>query len=143
LYNYQRGDLISAQWQKVGLAAATLNITGHTLDLSALMYNVTNSGTGGNAAKLAGTNDAKGNIKASFDRDLPPYSPLIQIVAGASGGGFWGVTADQTRFIAVPIIISIVHYMSELTHELQYSFDVEMNTIQNGQLMATIYPPLG
>ncbi len=141
-FNFQRGDFVPASFQSVAPGGTPttngplviLNIKGHTLDLIAMLYDVTSSGSGGLKARLGGTLDAEGTINASLDLDLVPYgAPLI--VAANSGIAVFGVS--PTKGIQVPVIIERVPFKSGVDSEVQYSIQCKMNQLAG----FLVYPP--
>jgi hypothetical protein len=136
--NWQRGDLVPFGFQATGGPSVLLNIKGHTLDLSVLLYDVTNTGTFGARARLTGTLDASGSIKLSFDLDNPFYGP-ISMRPGQKGVASFGVNAAQTRFISFGVAIEKVGIATAIEQEVQQPVDVKLD-INSGLL---IYPPLG
>lgn len=104
--------------------AFTLNITGHSLDIEVLTFNVTHTGSGGNAMRIGGYRDCKGTVNAHFDLDLPPYLIPPSIYESSTGVMlFW---LSPSRAIAVPVIVKKVHFASKVDAAVEYSFDVEM-----------------
>lgn len=136
--NFQRGDLVNAAWQATGGAQIVLNIKGHTLDLSCLLYVVTNTGTLGQAARLAGTQDIDGKIDTSFDLDNPFYGPP-SMRPGQAGIASFGVNAAQTRFIQCPVSIEKTGLATAVEQELRQSISVKGNELAG----FFVYPPLG
>ncbi len=134
--NFQRGDLVTVQWAPTGGVNLQLNIRSHTLKLSSLLYDVTNTGSGGVRARLTGPSDSEGTIAASFALDLTPYGAIAH---GVQGIASFGVNAAQTRFFQVPVTIESVEYSTAIENELRYQFAVKGNS-RAGFL---VYPPLG
>jgi hypothetical protein len=126
MYNFQRGDLVPAIWTPIGGQSTVLNIQGHNLDLSTLLIDVTNSGSGGNRDRIPGVRDAAGSLKLSFDLDLPFYGPL-NLLNGVLGLASFGVNAAQTRFIQVPVAVEKVGVASAREQDIQLSVDVKMS----------------
>lgn len=124
--NFQRGDLVPAIWQANGAPAVVLNIQGHNLDLSALLIDVTNSGSGGNRDRISGVRDAAGSLKLSFDLDAPFYGPM-SLIPGLLGLASFGVNAAQTKFIQVPVALEKVGVASAREQDIQLSVDVKMS----------------
>ena len=115
--------------------AATLNIKSYTLDTSSLQIDVSNTGHGGDRARLSGIRDTAGTVTASLDLDQPIYgTPLL--IAGVIG--FCVFYVSPTKFFQVPCNIERVHYQSSTEKEVEYSFDVKHNAIVG--LM--VYPAL-
>ncbi len=138
MQNFQRGDLVNAGWAPTGGVLLILNIRSHTLKLTSLLYDVTNTGSGGVRARLTGPSDYEGTIAASYDLDAPPYL-FLGIYHGTQGIATFGVNAAQTRFFQVPVSIESVEYSTAIENELRYQFAVKGNS-RAGFL---VYPPLG
>lgn len=136
---FQAGHNCPVRFQVSGQAVATLAVTAHSLDISVLLYNVTNTSHGGDTARIAGLRDAAGSIQADFDADLPPYlnPPFIQ--EGVSGIFLFFYSAvSLNRPIQVPMIIEKVHYSMQVGSQTKYSFDVKMNKLAG----LLVYPSL-
>lgn len=139
LINPVRGDQCPAIWQPVnlGLPASALNIHDDSLDLTALLIDVTNTGSGGLTSRLVGKLDAAGTVNADVDLNIPPYLAPLFIVPGVSG--VVGKTVGPLgRIFQVPVSVEKVHYQSAIDTEVKYSFDHKMNA-RAGFL---IYPTL-
>lgn len=122
--NFQRGDLIPVTFQPVSGAAVTLNITGHNLDISSLLHEVTHTGhNGAGTARIAGKQDVSGTVTMDYDADRSPYS--LNLTNGTSGFMLFYVT--PTRPIQVPIIIEKVNYKSAVAGKVEFGCDVKMN----------------
>jgi len=125
VFNFQRGDYVPVGWNPQGGAGVVLNIKSHSLDISVLLFDTTNTGSGGFRSRLAGVGDAAGTVNADYDLDLSPYRAAL-ITAGISGiANFY---LSPTNFIQVPTIIEKVHYESAVESEVKYSFDVKGNS---------------
>lgn len=132
---FQRGDQLPVSFQALGQGnVAVLAITGYTLDVSVLLFDVTNTSTGGNTARLAGKRDASGTINYDFDANSPTYLTPPNLVEGVSGVMLFFVKPNNP--IQVPIIIEKMHLESSVTSELKGSCDVKMNALA-GQF---VYP---
>ena len=138
-FNYQRGDFCPVLWQPAGGALATLNIKAHSLDISSLLFDVSNTGssllTGGLRARIPGLRDVQGTVSADYDLDSPPYG-AISIFDGLSG--VCGFNLSPLKTLQVPVIIEKVHYEMAVESEIKYSFDVKANS----RAGLIVYPPL-
>src|SRR5258707_450163 len=135
--NFQRGDLVPALWQAQGGPLTTLNIQGHTLDLSVLLIDVTNSASLGIKARLASTLEGAGTFKLSFDLDIPFYGAML-LRPGIGGIASFGVNAAQTRFIQTPVSVEKVGVASAREGDVQLSVDVKINSLVG----FFVYPPI-
>lgn len=127
MFNFQRGDFVPVTVQTAGLPAVLLNIKGHTLDLTCLLFDVTSTGSGGVTARISGKLDAAGTVNADFDADAPPYVNPPAIMPGLRGICVFGVS--PVRGIQVPTICEKLHFESSVESEVKYSFDVKMNSL--------------
>lgn len=134
MFNLQRGDLVPAAWFPIGGAITLLNIRSHNLDISALLFDVTSSGSGGLTARLAGKVDCAGTIQADYDLDLSPYLAVPAIVT--AGRGFAYFYLSPTRFFQIPAVIEKVHYEVAVESEVKYSWDVKCDS----RVGALVYP---
>ena len=124
--NFQRGDLCPAVFQLSGGTAYTLNITGHNLDISSLLFDVTHAGhAGAGTARIAGKRDVSGQVKMDYDADRTPYA--LGLVDGYSGIMLFYVT--PTRAIQIPVIIEKVNYQSASQGKVEFGCDVKMNIL--------------
>lgn len=124
----QRGDSCPAFWQATGYALAPpLNIHDDTLDIEALMIEVTNTGSGGVTSRLGGKLDASATVNSEFDLNAQPYLAPFYLLPGLSG--IYGKTVAPLgpRVIQVPTIISKTHYQSAIDTDVKQSFDVKCN----------------
>lgn len=129
------GHSIPVAWQPVGAASTTLDVKEHSVDLSVLLHDVTNSRHVGVRARLAGPLDAQGTVQASLDLDQVPWNaPTPNILPGVSGVIAFGVTAAAG--IQVPTVVEKLHNASAIEKEVNWSFDVKMNSIAG----AVVYP---
>ncbi len=126
---FQRGDFLPITFQATGGTATRVDIKNHTIDISSMTYDVTHTGHNGIRARIAGLEDAKGTISASFDLDLPPYGTTPFIRHGVSGLCLFYVDISLVKHFQIPVIIPKTHYESGVESEMKYSFDVEMNRL--------------
>lgn len=136
----QRGDVISGVWApiNVGVPPQLLNMKNDSVDLSCLLYDITNTGSFGVKSRLAGTADYSGTINATFDLANPPYLPPLYILPGMQGIYGKGVSVSG-KVIQLPVVLEKVHYQSGVESEVQYSADVK-GSARAGTL---IYPAGG
>lgn len=130
--NFQRGDMLPVRFQPQGGAAVTLNIRGWSGDDEVLRFDVTNTGHGGETARISGKHDWRGTVNADFDLDAPPYgngAGQPQIRAGTRGVILKYVSTALDKAIQIPVIVAKVHYESAVENQLKYSFDVELNIL--------------
>jgi hypothetical protein len=150
--NFQRGDLVGVAFGPTPDTAAILNVTGHNLEDSAHLHDVTHTGLNGiGTARIAGLNDISGTIHADFDADAPPYLNPPRITSGTSGwlifvlgappGSVGNLGSSIQRQIEVPIIVEKVHYESAVKNQVKYSFNVKMNVLAG--VAGTTNPPVG
>lgn len=132
-YNYQRGDQCPARWTVAGQAPVVFNITALSDEIESLMLIATNTGTQGLAARVAGTEDMKGNIALDFDLDQPPYDGSHSLRNGVSG--LMDFYVSPTVFNRFPIIIAKVNYQSAVSTLVKISVDVMMNCLQQGNIV--------
>ena len=133
-FNFQAGDRVPAQWAPLGGVNATLNITQHTLDISALLIDCSNSGGGGLRQRIAGLQDVAGTLTAEHDLDFPAYLAVPFIVQGARGLAAFFVS--PLRGIIFGAVIEKVHYETAKETSVRYSFDVKLD----GRSGPIIYP---
>lgn len=133
--NFSRGDVCPIQFRPLGGNVATLNVRRHNVELSHLLYDCTNSGTGGSTARLAMKADASGNVEADFDLDAPPYGPP-SIIDGI--GGVIAFYLSPTKALQLPVSIEKVRYETSTETAVKYSFDVKMNVLMG----LVVYPAL-
>ncbi len=155
--NFQRGDLCGVAFQAVSGGNAdtvvTLNVTQHSLEDSAKLFDVTHTGLNGiGTARIAGKNDLHGTVHADFDADQPPYLDPPHITSGTSCLMIFALSAPPgtgpnpagsgsvQRQITIPAIVEKVHYQSQVTSQVKYSFDVKMNVIAG--VAGTNNPPI-
>jgi hypothetical protein len=130
--NFQRGDLLPVVFIPAGGAQNVLNVRGWSGDHEVLRFDVTNTGHGGQTARITGKEDWRGTINADFDLDAAPYgngAGQPNIRAGTAGVIACYVATDLSKAIQIPVIISKVHYESAVESQLKYSFDVEMSVL--------------
>lgn len=110
---------------------STLDVTGHNFDEEVNRIIVTNSASGGVAARLANVLDIRGNVTAFYDLLKPPYINPPYIQAGISGNFFMYLSgaAAALRYFQIPAIIAKVHYESQVMGGVQWNFDFECNSI--------------
>lgn len=122
--SFQRGDLCPVVFQPSSGAAVTLHVTGHNLDISSLLFDVTHTGhNGAGTARIAGKRDCDGSVTMDYDADRSPYS--LSLLDGTSGYMLFYVT--PTRPIQVPIIIEKVNYKSAVAGKVEFGCSVKMN----------------
>jgi hypothetical protein len=131
--NFQRGDLLPVVFIPDDQANVTLNVRGWSGDDEVLRFDVTNTGHGGQTARIAGKQDWRGTVQADFDLDVPPYNtnaggPRIRAGQGGVIRKYVSQTA-QDKYIQIPVLIAKVHYESAVESQLKYSFDVEMSVL--------------
>lgn len=124
--NYQRGDLCPVVFQPSNGPAYTLNVTGHNLDISSLLFDVTGTRHGGaGTARIAGKRDVDGSVAMKYDADLAPYA--LYLIDGVSGMMLFYVT--PTRPVQVPVIIEKVHYQCTVGSDVEFVCNVKMNIL--------------
>ena len=148
MFNYQRGDLVPASWSPVALRAGggvistnilfttTLNIKGHNLKLSALLIDVTNSGTGGTRARISGVNDFNGTLNMSYDLDIPHFNSPPLLVHGQPGVAVFGL--DPAHGIQVPMSCEEVGASSAVDKEVLFDVTMKANALAG----VLVYQPL-
>jgi hypothetical protein len=136
MYNYIRGDFGFFIFQPTGGPATTLCVTGHSLDIEVLVYEIINTCSGGLMWRITGRTDAKGSIQADFDLDAPPYVAPQSIIPGMKGIAIFGMNQQANKGIQVPGLISKNHYEVAMNAQVKYNFDFQLDARQ-GQL---VYP---
>lgn len=135
--NFHGGENQPVQFAVTGGANALLNVTGHSLDIMRILFDVTNTSHGGDTARISGKRDASGTVNADFDADLPPYLNPPNIIEGVLGIMlFFYSPLVLGRPIQVPVIVEKIHYQSAVDAKTIYSFDVKMSKIAG----ALVYP---
>lgn len=121
--NFLRGDFAPFAFQPKGGANTILNIKSQNADFTALLFDVTSTGSGGVRARISGLLDCKGTVNADFDLDQPPYGTPPTLLPGTLGIGSYYFSQPNNKFIQIPCIIEKVHYESAVESEVKYSFD--------------------
>lgn len=112
-------------------------MTGHTISVSALLFDVSNSGSGGRTARVAGKKDTSGEVQADFDLDAPPFNSPPTIEPGQSGLLLSYIS--PTAPIQWPGVIEKVDYVcSGQNTQVKYSFSVK----ENCRAGSFVYPAL-
>lgn len=118
-----------------------LNVKGHTLDLSVMLFDVTHTGTGGVRARIAGPLDAKGVVEADLDLDLTPWNPSLQIKPGLRGIALFAyaiLPGGVLDMMQVPVIVEKLHTATQIDAEVKWNMDVSMDALAG----LLIYPAL-
>lgn len=133
--NFQPGHFAPVAWQATGLAAVTLQIKDHNVEMSVLLHDVTHTGTAGVRGRIAGPRDASGSVNASLDLDLPPYgaASIFEGLPGICAFGF-----SPLKLLQIPVRIEKVRYQSAVESEVKYGFDVKMSAFSG----FIVYPAL-
>lgn len=132
--NYLRGDFAGFGFQPLGSALVILGAKDANAELSALLFDVTSTISGGNTARLGGKQDAAVEFNGFVDIDQPPYLPpqfvlpatrgiilyYLNFVAQVGGAG-----AGQ-RAIQIPSIVEKVRYQYAVDSEVRYGFSLKM-----------------
>lgn len=128
MFNYQRGDLTGVAWIPQGLGVQTaLPVRDQDLDLSSLLFDVTNRLSQGSRARLAGPQDAAATILAQHDADAPSYLAAGGLIQNGMGGMLL-FFITPILFISVPMRIEKVHWKSGTETQVTYSFDAKMDS---------------
>lgn len=128
------------QFQLLGQAAETLNVTGSSWDEEINAIDVTHSGSGGIQALLANILRGNGTVNADYDLLVrsPYFFPIPQIRPGVSGlFAFYvlgPVGAAGNRFFTIPCMIIKVHWETQVAGKVSYSFDVRLSSIVGNYL---------
>lgn len=134
--NFSPGQFCGATWSPVGGAPGTLEIRGHTLDLSVMLFDVSNTGNPTGRARLAGLDDVAGTVNTFLDLDLPLYSAIVVIVPASRGIASFGMSL--VRGIQTPVIVEKLHFQVTTDTALEASFDVKMDC----RVGLIVYPPI-
>ena len=127
---YQRGDFVPVGWQALGVSGAAsviLQVKQHTLDISSLMIDVTNTGFGGVRGRIAGLRDMDGSAELSLDLGQVPWLSPYFVLDGVSGIMTFGYSANAG--IQVPCIVEKTHHVSGVDKEVQWSCTVKGNAL--------------
>jgi hypothetical protein len=128
LFNFQRGDQLPVWFQPLGAnTAQRLNVTGWDGSREVVTFDVTNTGSGGNTARLGGKRDGSGKISMDWDADVNTFIAPFTIIEGISGIILEYTSA--TKFIQTPIIIQKIDFSSATTSQLKYVVNWQMNSI--------------
>lgn len=125
---FQRGDQLPVFFAPSGFAVSTrMNVTGWNGSRSVVLFDVTNSGHGGNTARLGGKRDGSGEITLDHDADNPHYLTPYFIVEGTSGIILEFIT--PTKAIQTPIIIEEIPWTSAVGSQLKVAIKWKMNSL--------------
>ncbi len=108
-------------------AVATFNVTGWDGERDVLTFDVTNTLSGGNTARLGGKRDGRGTIALDHDADNPHYLTPYFAIEGTSGVILEFIT--PTKAIQTPIILKKVKWTSQVGSQLKVGIEWEMNSI--------------
>lgn len=134
--NFSPGQFCGANWIQTGAQAAFLEIRGHNLDVSVMLFDVSNTGNVGGRSRMAGLLDAAGTINTFLDLDQPLYAQGVNVQPGVRGLAEFGVSL--TRQIQIPSIIEKLHFATTVDQALEASFDAKMDA-RSGVL---VFPPV-
>ena len=127
--NFVRGDFGFFQFQAQGGALTVLCVTGHSLDIEVMVFEVVNTCSGGLMARIAGRTDVKGTVNADLDIDEVPYGNPPNVIPGTRGFAVFGLTTiNVPRSIQVPCLIIKTHYEVAMNTQVKYSFDVGLDS---------------
>ncbi len=127
--------VVFANAAAAGGVGVQLDIKDHTVDLTVLLHDVTNTGTGGVRARIAGPLDAQGTVNADLDLDSPPYGAAA-IFPGVRGLCLFGFSLS--RALQIPVRVEKLHFAAAVDKEVMYSFDVKMDANAG----VVVYPAL-
>lgn len=128
LNNYISGHRAGVAFFTQGEGGATvLQVKSQTLDEDGLIFDVSNTGTGGRTARIAGKADHKGTVNADFDADAPPYLAPPAIRFGTLGIIMFFF--QPSKPIQIPVIVTKTHFESAIESEIRYSFECAENVL--------------
>lgn len=130
------GHLNTVQVTPLGSASIVLGITEHSWEEEINTILVTNSASGGVAARIANVLDGKGTVHADYDVLNPYYiGPAPLIVSGMIGTFLFQLApVPALRFFQVPGIIRRVPWSSQVMGKVSYQFEVELNSLAGAYL---------
>lgn len=125
------GHLNAVQVTPLGGPSVVLGITEHSWEEEINTLIVTNSASGGVAARIANVLDGKGTVHADYDVLNPAYlGPAPLIVCGMIGTFLFQIAPSPLlRFFQVPGIIRRVPWSSQVMGKVSYQFEVELNSL--------------
>ena len=130
--NYLRGDFAGIGWAPLGGATVILGAKDANAELSALLFDVTSTISGGYTARLGGKFDAAVEFNGFVDIDQPPYL-VPQFITPLTRGillyylNFAPILGIQ-RPIQIPTIIEKVRYQYAVDTEVRYGFSLKMDS---------------
>lgn len=126
MQNYIRGDSLIITWQPLGLAQVIIGMHDANGELSALLFDVTTTLSGGLTARLGGKLDHATEFNGFYDLDQVPYLAPVFLLPGQRG--FYTTQFALGHIVQVPSIIEKIRYQGAVDSEVKYSFSAKMDS---------------
>lgn len=129
---YEAGKNYGCTWTPSGASSVSLNVTEHSWMEQVDKIDVTNTGSGGLQALLAGILRGTGTVKAFFDSANPQYTSGTGLIRAGNKGRLTHTVASGKSY-GIPALITqvttTVPVAGGVTFEFQIELDVSSDTV--------------